>query len=94
MKKSQINALLFAAAAACASTAQAAIEQDFRCLISEGRKPIALEFRQIGDPKVNWSVGYVLYKGSKQAIPIVLSKSRVVDETARSEEHTAELQSH
>ena len=82
MKKLQINALLFAAAAASASTAQAAIEQDFRCLISEGKKPIALEFRQIGDPKVNWSVGYVLYKGSKQAIPIVLSKSRVVDETA------------
>ena len=45
MKKLQINAMLFAAAAACASTAQAAIEQDFRCLISEGKKPIALEFR-------------------------------------------------
>ena len=45
MKKLQINALLFAAAAAFASTAQAAIEQDFRCLISEGKKPIALEFR-------------------------------------------------
>ena len=43
MKKLQINALLFAAA--FASTAQAAIEQDFRCLISEGKKPIALEFR-------------------------------------------------
>lgn len=63
-----------------APLAHAAIEEDFRCLTSDGKKAVALEFRQIGDPKVEWSVGYILYKGSRRAIPIVLAKSEVTDQ--------------
>jgi hypothetical protein len=76
MKKSQINALLFAAAAAFASTAQAAIEQDFRCLISAGKKPIALEFRQIGDPKV-WAAA-IAYRLLQRTIIAAQGESLVL----------------
>lgn len=62
------------------SIAYAAIEDDFRCLTSSDKKPISLEFRQIGDAKVKWSAGYILYKGSKQAVPIVLNKSEIADQ--------------
>lgn len=62
------------------SLAHAAIEEDFRCLTSLGKKPISLEFRQIGEAKVKWSAGYILYKGSKQAISIVLATSEVTDQ--------------
>ncbi len=76
----KIRALLITTFIAHGSIAYAAIEEDFRCLTSSGKKSISLEFRQIGDAKVKWSVGYVLYKGSKQAIPIVLHKSEVTDQ--------------
>jgi hypothetical protein len=75
----KIKALMFTFIFAFGATAHAAIEEDFRCLISSGTKPISLEFRQVGDAKVKWSVGYVLYKGSKQAIAIFLAKSEVTD---------------
>lgn len=65
-------------------SAHAAIEQDFRCLLAtDTKKPVGVEFRTIGDPSVSWSVGWVLYKGSKQAIPLVLAKSVVTDRSLR-----------
>jgi hypothetical protein len=76
----KIRTLLFTFIVALALTAHAGIEQDFRCLSSSGKKSVSLEFRQVGDSKVKWSAGYILYKGSKQAIPIVLAKSEVTDQ--------------
>ena len=75
----KIRALLIATAITHCSIACAAIEGGFRCLTSYGKKSISLEFHEIGDAKVKWSAGYVLYKGSKQAISIVLDKSEVID---------------
>ncbi|MBO9642999.1 hypothetical protein [Pseudacidovorax intermedius] len=65
--------------AACAASAHAALQEDFRCLSSSGPRPISLEFRQVVDTNVEWSGGYVLYKGSKKAIPIVVASSRTTD---------------
>ena len=76
----KIRALLITSLIAHGSIAYAAVEEDFSCLTSLGKKSISLEFHQIGDAKLKWGAGYVLYKGSKQAIPIVLHKSEVTDQ--------------
>lgn len=57
----------------------AAITEDFRCLSTSSAKPVSVEFRMLGKAEVSLNVGYVLYKGAKQAIPIVLAKSAVTD---------------
>ena len=76
----KISAAIFATIFCASQSAGAAIEEDFRCLKSVNPNPIYLEFRQIGDSKVKWSAGYVLYKGSNQAIPIALSKTVAKDQ--------------
>lgn len=55
------------------------ISDDFRCLTSDGVKPIHLEFRMFSDPSSNWSGGYVKYKGAKKVIPVVPGKTETLD---------------
>lgn len=73
-------AVLAAAMVAATHATGAGLEEDFRCLKSvDTSKPIHMEFRQVGNSDVNWSAGYVLYKDSRQAIPIALAKTEVTD---------------
>ncbi|MEY4766806.1 MAG: hypothetical protein RI907_3479 [Pseudomonadota bacterium] len=61
------------------AVAHASVVEEFRCLTRLEGKPISLEIHWVGDAKVKWQGGYVLYKGAKQAIPIVLQSSAVTD---------------
>lgn len=78
-----MRALLLAPFMALALSAFAAesVSVDFRCLATEGSKPIRLEWRLFSEGKSNWSASYVKYKGAKQPISLVL-RSTTATETA------------
>ena len=57
------------------------VQVDFRCLTTEGDKPIRLEWRHFSEPDTDWTAAYVKYKGSKKVIPLVL-RSTESTETA------------
>lgn len=58
--------------------AQRPVAQDFRCL-SSGTGGIQLEFRMFSDPDSHWTGGYVKYRKSALAIPLVLKSSDGVE---------------
>jgi hypothetical protein len=51
------------------------VEVDFRCLTSDGDKPIRLEWRVFSELQTDWTASYVKYKGAKRVIPLVLRSS-------------------
>jgi len=51
------------------------LQVDFRCLATEGDKPIRLEWKVFSEPDTDWTAAYVRYKGSKKVIPLVLRSS-------------------
>lgn len=59
--------------------AKAPIEEDFRCLTTEGPNPIKLEFRVLSDPGSSWVGGYIKYRKSNTVIPLVLKSTEVTD---------------
>lgn len=64
---------------ALAASGDAAPSVDYRCLTESAAQSIRLEWRIFSDPNSNWSGGYVRYKGSTRAIPIVPVKTETGD---------------
>ena len=52
--------------------ARESVQVDFRCLATEGDKPIRLEWREFSESGTDWTAAYVRYRGSKKVIPLVL----------------------
>lgn len=54
------------------AVARPSVQVDFRCLSTEGDKPIKLEWRVFSEDDSDWTAAYVRYKGAKKVIPLVL----------------------
>lgn len=59
-------------ALALSASAAESVSVDFRCLTTEGSKPIRLEWCLFSEDKGSWSGSYVKYKGAKRPISLVL----------------------
>lgn len=62
-----------------APPAREPVSVNYRCLTESAEQKIRLEWRVFSAPGVDWSGGYVQYKGSARAIPIVLTKTEILD---------------
>lgn len=69
MRSLFLSVLVFASAPV---SALASVQVDFRCLTTEGERPIRLEWRVFSETDTDWTAAYVRYKGSKKVIPLVL----------------------
>lgn len=54
------------------AVARESVQVDFRCLTTDGDKPIRLEWKTFSETDTDWTAAYVRYKGSKKVIPLVL----------------------
>ena len=61
MRALLLAVLVFANAPALARDS---VQVDFRCLTTEGDKPIRLEWKVFSEPDTDWTVAYVRYKGA------------------------------
>lgn len=56
---------------AAGAVAREAVQVDFRCLTTEGDKPIRLEWRVFSERDSDWTASYVRYQGAQRVIPLI-----------------------